>query len=193
MTVTLWHASGVEVPARLVSALTGRGLRVNRVGDPFHALAEICKASRGRRAPDAGTRLVIVFPELLTDAPELCAAAANYAPSVPRWQFGPATQPTLRPIAESDVESWRLRHQPQPKVVVVPEAVRPPTPTSRTYTQPQLRLAGEGPGPEKLQNQGNSADADNAAAESTGTTRTPLITDEELRMLLGEHNEGDHP
>jgi hypothetical protein len=198
-TVTLWHASGVDVPRELLSALSGvksgaGGVKVQVVGDPFLALAHMCRATRDeRRVPETPTaaRLVIVFPEMLTDAAELCLAADAYAPGVPRWQYGPAANPTLRPIVEADVTAWCSRGSdavvvPQPREAVVPRA------SSRTMA-PQLRLAGEGPGV-TLDNRAESADA-GLAGEGVGqalppTARSvPLISDEELRMLLGESND----
>ncbi len=215
--VTLWHASGVDVPAALLSALSGAkgaagGVKVRVVGDPFLALAELCRVVREERKKAAAgvveataARLVIVYPELLTDAGDLCVAADTYAPGVPRWQFGPATNPTLRPIVESDVAKWGARNLP---VVVVPEAVER-VKTSRTPGVPQLRLAGEGPvgglgagtsggasggvigSGEALDNSSNPVDAERLAGGPAPTTprSAPLITDEELRMLLGEHND----
>jgi len=204
--VTLWHASGVDVPKELLSALSGvksgpsggpGSVKVQVVGDPFLALAHLCRVVREERRGHAGVptsaRLVIVFPEMLTDAADLCAAADTYAPGVPRWQYGPAANPTLRPIVEGDVAGWSGRAA-APEVVVVAQPVRAEaagTPrTSRTLT-PHLRLAGEGPGL-TLDNHAESADAGLAGEgqASTSAPRSgPLITDEELRMLLGESND----
>lgn len=129
--------------------------------------------------------MVIVFPEMLTDAAELCAAVDVYAPGVPRWQYGPASNPTLRPIVDADVNAWSGRIQSAGAAVaevVVPRVSR--------AGGPQLRLAGEGPA-EGLDNRRETADAEfSGEAPSPPVARSgPLITDEELRMLLGESNE----
>lgn len=210
-TVTLWHASGVDVPRELLAALSGvkagpaggpGNVKVQVVGDPFLALANLCRVTREERRINTGelpttARLVIVFPEMLTDAAELCLAADAYAPGVPRWQYGPAANPTLRPIVESDVAAWGSRGA---EVLVIPQPSRmDPTPalrTSRTMT-PHLRLAGEGPaagvgGGVPLDNRAESADAGLAGEGQPlpPTARSaPLISDEELRMLLGESND----
>jgi hypothetical protein len=163
-------------------------------------------------------RLVILFPEMLTDAAEFCAAADIYAPGVPRWQYGPAANPELRAIVDADVARWVQKIPESPAipgtVVVEPAAAkvverpaRPMTPTaSRTSSgSPQLRLAGEGPAlpplpaSAPLDNPQRSADEHGLAVQGTpaGTgedihaarSRSHLITDEELRMLLGESNE----
>lgn len=201
--LTLWHAAGVEVPPELLRALAKRpGARVTLAGDPFMALAEICLAARS--GPETNARLVILFPEMLTDTPEFCAIADTYAPSVPRWLYGPASNPQLRAIVEEDVMQWMARQAPPvtpaPEIVVRPAAIRdaeralnPPALSSRTGPAPavpQLRLAGDGP---VLDNAPNSADAKQELAvhESDRTNAADaasahLITDEELRMLLGE-------
>jgi hypothetical protein len=200
-TVTLWHASGVEVPRELLAALSGvkggaGGVKVEPVGDPFRALAQLCRIRRREsQGEPTRARLVIVYPEMLTDAAELCAAADVYAPGVPRWQYGPASNPTLRPIVDTDVQTWETPSPSwePPVVEVVPAAAAR---ASRTQGGPQLRLAGEGPGV-TLDNQSQMADVDPrlAAGFSGGQTAPPaarsgpLITDEELRMLLGESNE----
>jgi hypothetical protein len=174
------------------------------------ALAELCLASKAEQPGDqANARLVILFPEMLTDAAEFCAAADTYAPGIPRWQYGPATSPQLRAIVDDDVNKWSARHAPQdpaPQVVVKPAAVRAAAeraaqgsiPASRTTSaSPQLRLAGEGPLPQALDNPADPADAGKVLAgqapdgEPADSVPPPaqLITDEELRMLLGESND----
>jgi hypothetical protein len=206
--VTLWHASGTEVPTTLLAALSGAkgkpdGVRIKIVRDPFMALATLCRqrAEEKARAEGEGStaaRLVMVFPEVLTDAAELCMTADTYAPGVPRWQYGPAANPTLRPIVDEDVARWAAKSAPQ--VVVTPAASARGSRTGTVGGQPQLRLAGEGPlggsaGTGGLDNRGEPADGDDDARlagdpPSAPTPRSePLITDEELRMLLGENNE----
>lgn len=210
-TVTLWHASGVEVPAKLIAALTNAKMRVNRVGDPFLALAQLCMAQKrgDPAAPRPAAKLVILYPEMLTDLAEFCAAADIYAPGVPRWQYGPATNPELRAIVDSDVTKWSP-NSPEPAVVIKTEVVRaaertiraaaPHHPTSRTMPgSPQLRLAGEGPSLPPLDNPSESADVQELAGQGagqgsgddarSGASGSHLITDEELRMLLGESTE----
>jgi hypothetical protein len=207
-TLTLWHAAGVGVPAKLVAALGKQhGVKLTQVGDPFMALAEICSAARVARQSgvESNSRLIILFPELLTDAAEFCAVADLYAPGVPRWQYGPATNPQLRPIVDEDVMSWSSRHAgPEvPEVVIKSDAIRaagvargapPPKPG------PQLRLAGEGPA--EVDNRADPTDEKDAAGLAgpfpdadpsppplERTSSSQLITDEELRMLLGESND----
>jgi hypothetical protein len=205
--VTLWHASGIDVPRELLAALAGvkeGPVTIFPVGDPFLALAQLCRLTREERRRGTGAptsaRLVIVYPELLTDAADLCAAADTYAPGVPRWQYGPATNPTLRPVVEEDVARWAARHAPPPQVVVTaaarePEAARR---TSRTQVSPPaLRLAGEGPvqgraldnPPDRADVQGSTRLADEPPSQAAppAPRGAPLITDEELRMLLGEN------
>lgn len=210
--VTLWHASGTDVPAALLAALSGAkgspgSVRVRVVCDPYMALAELCRV-RGQERSASGekgvtsARLVMVYPEMLADAAELCRVADTYAPGVPRWQYGPASNPTLRPVVEQDVARWSGRSP----VVVVPSAVESAvsarssrTVASRPVVGPQLRLAGEGPamdsleaGSAALDNHGKVADGERLAGEGAAPASSksaPLISDEELRMLLGEHNE----
>jgi hypothetical protein len=193
--VTLWHASGVEVPKELLAALSGvkggtGGVKVLSVGDPFQALARLCRlVVEGRPGAPPAARLVIVYPEMLTDTAELCAAVDVYAPGVPRWQYGPVSNPTLRPIVDADVRAWDTRNLPEtPQVEVVAGAMAR---TPRTVG-PHLRLAGEGP---VLDNHEKTADGEGEKGFSGGEASppvvrsAPLITDEELRMLLGEPNE----
>lgn len=212
------------MPAKLLAALTKAGMRINRVGDPFLALAQLCKSQRRNtpaaaeapNEPRSSVKLVILFPEMLTDAAEFCAAADIYAPGVPRWQYGPAANPELRAIVDADMARWAQKNpEPVPlpgKAAVEPAAkaaerpARPGAPTSRTLTgTPQLRLAGDGPAlaplpsPAALDNPPRSTDEQELAGQGTllgagedmhaARSRSHLITDEELRMLLGESNE----
>lgn len=216
--VTLWHASGTQVPAELLAALSGArpdaAVRIKVVCDPFMALAALCKVrlqERARTESATSARLVMVYPELLTDAPDLCAAADTYAPGVPRWQYGPATNPTLRPIVDEDVARWSSKGSSgsTPTIVVVPEAVHAAVVARNTRpipaAGPQLRLAGEGPvgglhpeplsTPQALDNHGKPTDAQRLAGDTPSPSNSrsaPLITDEELRMLLGEHSDEGH-
>ena len=215
--MTLWHASGTEVPTELLAALSGvkakpDGVRIKVVCDPFMALASLCRVRSDERGRGDGTgpagptsaRLVMVYPELLTDAAELCTAADTYAPGVPRWQYGPATNPTLRPIVEEDVAKWTSRQSPA--VVVTAAAAESAAFARSSRTQevpgPQLRLAGEGPLPGlsgsaageggMLDNPHEPVDGERLAggpAAAAAPRSAPLITDEELRMLLGEHTD----
>lgn len=217
-TVTLWHASGVEVPAKLLAALTKAGMQIQRAGDPFLALAQMCLAKHLPSAEKSGAKLVILYPEMLTDAAEFCLAADIYAPGIARWQYGPATNPELRAIVDEDVARWSGKipeststpRAPAPSVVVRPEAIQAaervirgqvplPTPSRALGPTPQLRLAGEGPAHKPLDNPSETVDALGGPGGLAGLdagddahpapSRSHLITDEELRMLLGESTE----
>jgi hypothetical protein len=206
-TVALWLPA-CGAPDRLVQALSGRGIGVWPVTSPYAALAAACMASRTARAARgniAGSMaLVIVNPEQQPDAKGVFEAVAKFAPGVRCWMFGPATNPKLRAIVETDVDGWPgsvatkgpeivVRPRPVDEAEGKPMPVRPrPGPSRPDYRtssvgKPGLRLAGEGsldPTPERV-------DVDKNRSESVGEgfaapPRGQVLTPEELRMLLGD-------
>jgi hypothetical protein len=185
----------------LVSALKDRGITVASAASVFMALARVCKLEAGARGADRGSgsayALLFVFPERMRDAAELYRTAGQYAPSCRCWLYGPADRPELRAVTEGDVARWPVREARQPEVVVRPITPGPrltapaplpapsPAPVSRA---PSLRLAGTeravaaGGG-------GTGGSGGNGDGAAVGP-QAPILTPEELRMLLGEEEQG---
>jgi hypothetical protein len=181
----VWHAPDTTAPAKLMAALAERGIEAARVQSPYRALAELCRAGVGGRA--AAPAIVLVHPEILSDAVALLEAKSRYAPGARCWMYGPALNPVLRAILESDITAWGGGVR-EPEVVVRPragddslrieshrEAPRPrPSP-------PRLKLAGD---PAAL------PAMDPTECEAEVESKAPLLTPEELRMLLGDDEPG---
>ena len=177
----VWHAPDAAAPPKLMAALAERGIEAVRVQSPYRALAELCRAGRA-----GAPAIVLVHPEVLSDAVALLEAKSRYAPGARCWMYGPALNPALRAIVESDIAAWGGVRQPE--VVVRPragddslrieshrEAPRPrPSP-------PRLKLAGDPAALPAL---------DPAECEAEVESKAPLLTPEELRMLLGDDEPG---
>lgn len=157
----------VPVPAELADSLERKGVRRVDVHSAFGALAEICAVDprSGAREPAA---LLIVEPRLATPGDglaRLVASVAKFAAGVSVWRYERDAAPALRAI-----EPAAPRAATKPEVVVRKNAVG----QART---PALRLA-----PESIHLPEAGPDADTLPAPS----RTALLSDEELAMLLSD-------
>lgn len=181
----VWHAPDTAPPPNLMAALAARGIEATGVQSSYVALAQLCRAGRG-----ASPALVIVHPETMSDAVALWQAKSRYAPGARCWMYGPAASPTLRAIVEGDIMAWGGGDRREPEVVVKPQPNKaedslkigprrdPPGPKPRSGG-PRLKLAGE---PLPLPPPGGEPAEEASPA--------PLLTPEELRMLLGDDEPG---
>jgi hypothetical protein len=215
LTVALWHGPGEPPPERLLSALKAKGIPTVEVTSAHAALAEVC--SRLDLPMEGGKRpfgIVAVFPERLPDADALWEVLARYAPGTRCWGYGPAGMPNprLSPIVEPK-KPYPIEDEPVGPPAAVGKgnvAPRPPAQTNlqaRTevvprgaaakpgvagtmpskVVEPKLKLTGpvgvdRGPGEADLRLRDDDSEGD-------GPPRRPLLSAEELSMLLGE--EGD--
>ena len=167
----VWHAPEVPPPPNLMAALAGRRIEAVRVQSPYRALAELCRA--GIPAQPA---IVIVHPESLADVPAFWDAKARYAPGARCWMYGPIVRPVLRAIVDADIAAWAGPRQPE--IVVKPDSLRIGPEPRRDVPRPRpavpkLKLAGE---PMAVPAEGPAEEA----------SKAPLLSPEELRMLLGD-------
>jgi hypothetical protein len=163
-----------------MAALADRGIAVSMVQSPFRALAELCRAGRG-----ASPAIVIVHPELLPDAVALLEAKARYAPGARCWMYGPADRPALRAIVESDIAGWGAPERPE---VVVPPRQEPDSIKIDTHRErPQAHPAR--PAVPRLKLTEEPAPISPQADEPEPAT-APLLSPEEIRMLLGDDEPG---
>lgn len=201
----VWHASPTLDTSKLLAALAKGGLRVVNVRSAFAALAELRVAMRGRgTGPGRPTpALVMVDPPGAAEALELHEAIERHAPRVKAWLFGPGANPKLRPVVESDVAEWsgRVAPVPAPPVRVIAheperraEVDRRPEPDRRPESwaertiggDPPLRLAGT-LDPDIGRTDG-TRDASTGVGGNGGggSGAKPLLTPEELELLLGD-------
>ena len=196
--VALWLPPGVTPPPRLVQALTGKKVNVERILSPFAALSAMCRASRVARAARSGSvlALVVVYPEQQPDTVGVLEAAAKFAPGVRCWMFGPASNPRLRAIVETDIAGWGGAKS-EPEIVVRPRPAETKPPALKTEAAParvDYRTQAVGKPPLRLAGQGTfdlpveAVDVDKKGSDEAGTgpARSQVLTAEELRMLLGE-------
>lgn len=205
LTVVLWHMPGTRISSKLLAALKDRGISNLDATSSFMALATICRFERDARRASAlgqgagpGCAIVMVNPEGLDEPAAVHEAIGRYAPACRCWLYGPAGAPQLRAVTAEDVAGWvKAEAEPKPQVVVMPAAAgggrrgaaaldgaAGPDYRSSRSGAPILRLAGT----EKVEAAKAPADADGAALMATGG---PLLTPEELRMLLGEDEPGE--
>jgi hypothetical protein len=211
-TAVVWTDPSRPEPVELLGALTGRGIDAVLVGDRYMATAEVCRVYRARgaragRGPSgAMLALVIVSPETQGGTCELCEVVARYAGGTRCWMFGPASSPQLRPINDGDLALWSGAPAESPDKAAAkpgegttaarseggPAMVGGPPKRVRALKGPQLRLAGTEAASEKPEGAAKASERNadlgvEGAAESTGSGR-PLLTPEELAMLLGDEN-----
>jgi hypothetical protein len=213
-TAVVWTDGSHPEPADLLEALTGRGIDAVLVGDAYMATAEVCRIYRtrgcraGNGASAAMLALVIVSPERQNSSCAVCEAVARYAGGTRCWMFGPAGAPQLRPIHDGDLALWSgVPAEPTGKGGVSP-AGAPPSRSEggpalggvagvgaakarvrrpqASQGPPVLRLTGsENPEGEPKASERN-ADLGLAGAAHSADGARPLLTPEELAMLLGD-------
>lgn len=175
---------GDEPPQALLTALAQRGVRVERTRDVFDAMVWALKASAALRRSAAatsvptpsqpGAALLLIEPEQLPRAAELARAVRRHAPGVVLWRYdADASQPlrgydppapsAARPAVAMKKAQLRSDHSE-------PSAAAGPRPHSEDA--PRLRLIGP--------------DEEPRTAESAAEAAAPLLSPEELAMLLGD-------
>lgn len=179
-------------PPTLREALLRRGFVVEEVGTTYAAIGRAVLVSR----QDAKGRAIVVLvePTTLSRPHELVAVLANTAPNAKCWvcqRAGSGIE--LRAATEVDIQAWQTSGKSAEAAVVSVAgggaSVRPlPRPANevaaRTYedkgASPSLRLAGDW--------QGGAADVPkNGPSEAS----PPVLTDEELAMLLGDETSAE--
>ncbi|MBX3407112.1 MAG: hypothetical protein KF869_10135 [Phycisphaeraceae bacterium] len=199
----LLHPQEVAVPADLLASLSKRIRRVSAMSDSYIAFAEVCATARERRMfAKTPVVLVLVEPMQLPDAAQVVEAARRHAPNAALWWYSSAVNPRLRAVADGDTGAWaaaRRRVSNQDTLVTglaVGGSTRRPVfganETPRVVVRnsgsgQRLRLVGhehESRGPAGTRSPGPSA---TKGGEDPGhRTMTPLLSEEEMRMLLAE-------
>ena len=191
-TVAIICRGNDPAPPPLKDALARRGFRVEEAQTTYMAIGLAVQHARR----DAGGKVVVVLvqPASLSRPHEFVAALANSAPSAVCWVCRKAgTGMELRAVSETDVASWRSSGKMADGVVVTVAAAATsgksnPAKANETgetaYEKrgggPSLRLAGDW--------QGESTEA-----PRSGEPEAPLLTDEELAMLLGDESSAAEP
>jgi hypothetical protein len=208
-TAVVWADPARDEPQELTAALGARGIHVLEVGSAYMATAQICSVHRDRQrtkpdnGPGAMLALVIVGPEDEKEAAEVCLLLWQYAGGAPCWLYGPPSAPKLRPIRDEDLATWSgvesgVAPEPAKKPVVRPERARPvapapaPAPERPKAAQtaaPQLRLAGTESSSAAPKESERIADPESEGAQGVSQGSPPLLTPEELEMLLGDPDE----
>jgi hypothetical protein len=210
----LWHAGDITLPGELLASLTKRIGRVTVCTDAHAALAEACLIHRASRPSSATTGtsstppttdrpgvLLLLQPKALENPADVLDAAEVYAPSVLRWVYDRSATPKLRPVVPSDLDQLRARNtttaRPSatfpasaPVAVHAPAHVAalgaaaasasPSIPASSSAGPPALRLV---PAPHDSVRDTGAPSAEPSARP--GVRPRPLLSEEELRMLLG--------
>lgn len=201
----LWHAAGAAgAAADLEARLVGRGVEVLHATDPYGAMAELCMAARnGERAGGADRAhdcvplsLVLISPGALPLAGELVVAARHHVPAAVVWAYDPTPSPTLRPVAESDIDAWLgasgaatpTRADVTSDISTVP-AARVGLPRAHP---PRLRLTDDGAVEASRQRPDDMIGPAPNAAQDEDPAPRQLLTQEELAMLLAD-DEPDPP
>lgn len=198
-------------PAELLDALARRRVIVTDAPDPYRALATLCRLHAGRDATPPV--LLLVEPSSRPGAADLARAAWTYAPRAAVWMFEAAANPQLRGVLDADLDRWSPTSaqsdngiRTRPKVVVMPGGGLPGGGTI-------ARIGGPGGGGAPRPRENNAParasglrlshdsgvergtvrddDLGPAGTESPGKPR-PLLSPEELAMLLSEQPERGH-
>ncbi|MBX3380804.1 MAG: hypothetical protein KF805_11990 [Phycisphaeraceae bacterium] len=179
-------------PPSLKEALIRRGFRVEEVQTTYAAIGRAILVSR----QDAKGRAVVVLvePGTLARPHELVVALSNTAPNAICWicqRVGNGLE--LRAATDSDIALWQASGKSIETPAVSAAAVgasartapRPPNDgANRAYEErggtPSLRLAGDW--------QGSAAEVPRSGPAEISP---PVLTDEELAMLLGDETSAE--
>lgn len=181
-------------PPMLKDALVRRGFVVEEVETTYAAIGRAVMTSRH----DAKGRSVVVLvePTKLSRPHELVAALSTSAPNAICWLCRRvASGMELRAVVESDLAAWQSSGKIVETQAVSAAAVgasvitksRPSNePPNHAYEEgaktPSLRLAGDW--------QGSAAEVPRSGATELSP---PVLTDEELAMLLGDDTSAAEP
>lgn len=197
----LLHPPEAVVPSDLLASLSKRIRRVTTMSDSYIAFAEVCATARERRMfAKTPVVLVLVEPMQLPDAAQVVEAARRHAPNAALWWYSSAVNPRLRAVADGDTGAWaaaRRRVSNQDTLVtglaVAGATRRPaigPNESPRVIVRnpgQRLRLVGhehDARGPAGARSA--AASAPKGGEDPGHRTMTPLLSEEEMRMLLAE-------
>lgn len=178
-------------PTQLKDALVRRGFRVEEAQTTYIAIGLAVQHARR----DASGRVVVVLvqPATLARPHEFVSALSNSAPNAVCWVCRKVgTGMELRAVTDADVSSWRSSGKIVDSGVVTAVAatasgkvvpVKPNEVGDSAYEKgagsPSLRLAGDWQGDSEV--------------PRSGAPETPVLTDEELAMLLGDESSAAEP
>ena len=177
---------GYDAPLDLLDGLRQRRVPVRELHDAPAVMAELALCAGG------GRLVVIIEPDALRHADALARAIMAYHPRVPVWSYRHRQRPALQ--AWPQIESTVTAAGPTPQASVVdespaPEAAAPAQakfPEAESIVEPSAEPATE-PVPEPAPEPAPDTEAHtDASAEPPEDDDGPLLTDEELSMLLGE-------
>ncbi len=191
----LAHEPGIDPPRALVEALKRHGVNTIVCDSPFVALARLREAEG--HEPDKPVALLLLEPDKMSQAEALREAAERFVPRAACWVYESGTRPRLR--AAGGRRPRPVRHERTGQVTESPKAPDRRTPPAR-QTAPRLRLVDleppasamdantRGPGDEGSE-QGFGGGARQGSG-GAGVSR-PLLSDDELRMLLSPDSSED--
>ncbi|MGQ0628619.1 MAG: hypothetical protein ACT4PL_11030 [Phycisphaerales bacterium] len=193
----LYHAPGSIAPPALVASLQRHGATVRTCTDPYAMLAHACKLTGATTVRRAAAVLVFVEPAGLTRVVELATTLRRYVPRSALWYFEEAGDPKLRAVTATELAAWSPRPSPADALsesIRAGRAAQPANPwTPARPLQPALRLT-EAIDPARPIAPGGPAlrPSEHTGPESCEPTHAggPLLSAEELAMLLGEADGG---
>lgn len=195
----LWHAPGQPPRPDLLGALNRPGFRAKKCQSAWSAFAHLtARTGEWATCPGEAAVLVLVNPDALPGVADLVDIVDRYNPASAVWMYDPAGKPQLRAVTAADLAAWRSgTGQPSTPQPVVPAPIR--------TSAPALRLAGEGPlaspSPARVAQAQRAPDPnpdvkvvprtqrEPSQGEPPASAAQPLLSDEELAMLLSEDAE----
>jgi len=180
--VMLHHPDRAPSP-RLFRALARKSIDVRVCLDRYAALQTLCGCAR-----DPGTDLGILLlaePAEINGAGELVTLARAYAPSSVCWVYTAEPSEQVREVRDADLEAWSPVHlpHPAPRSGEADDGTDPDPPARRIVHESREGSEDAGIGPIHGADGTDDADDDNAANQG------PILTDEELAMLLADEPE----
>lgn len=179
---------------RLRRALRVKNVEILPSSEPFAALATYCSVAK-----QVGVSLAILLlaePDEIPDSAELAGLANRYVPKGSVWLFTAEPTEQVREVRPSDIEAWsapsgsgRLRGAIEDK----PSREDPPQSVGAVQRGgPTLRIAPGSTAFDEYADEGEPVAGDEPGDGLSDPPESgPILTDEELAMLLADDPVGD--
>lgn len=172
----------IAPPRELMSALERKGLSLQICASHAEALAELVVNERELRTGIAQRPMVLLLlePEATPGISELVDRVNRFAPRALVWRYSPSHRPPLTAWTSS-----RPAASPSPRVEIAARAQ--PAPALRlTDAEPPARVRGEVPPRAQDSLQIDPSESSGDPHKSPQTPSGPILTQEELSMLLSD-------
>ncbi len=206
----LWHPPAQAAPVALVESLRRHGAELRFVDNAYSALARVCLAAATDARRPRAVLILLVNPASLREPVAFVRTVRRYAPRSACWWYDDSSSPAFRAVTPEDLARWEAPADVASSSVGGPPNGRQSSDQTRHEERtkggsmseaPRLRLTPSEPGepepkpvvvvPSRIERPPSLSSAGGPLPPVAPTA--PLLTADELAMLLGEGDVSDSP